>query len=323
MSEPSASSASANPHLPGGIAHPPVGAVRAAVRRALAEDVEPLGDLSAALLPADAVATVTFVSRADGVIAGSRCVTETFAQLDDNVRVEWSVDDGVRVAPGQQLATVTGPMASILTGERTALNFLGHLSGVATATAQLVTVLEQAGDDRLRLWDTRKTTPGLRALQKAAVRAGGAQNHRGNLSEWVMLKDNHLALVPITDAVARARELWPGRMVHVECDRFDQLVTALDAGADAVLLDNMAPDEVRRCVAEVDRRVPHGERGRPLVEISGGIDAATLGSYAGCGADRVSVGAITNSAPVLDVALDLDDPEPDARRPGAMDREVT
>jgi len=288
------------------VVHPPIGAVRDAVRRALAEDLEPLGDLSAMLLPGDAAATAAFVSRADGVLAGTRCVTETFAQLDDRIEVVWHVVDGEWLVPGHHLADVTGPLASILTGERTALNFLGHLSGVATATATLVEILERAGDDRLHLWDTRKTTPGMRALEKAAVRAGGAQNHRGNLSEWVMLKDNHLTLVSITDAVERAHRLWPGRLVHVECDRFDQLVTALDAGADAVLLDNMDPDEVRRCVDEVDRRVPHGDRGRPLIEISGGIDATTLASYAGCGADYVSVGAITNSAKVLDVGLDID-----------------
>jgi nicotinate-nucleotide pyrophosphorylase (carboxylating) len=120
-----------------------------------------------------------------------------------------------------------------------------------------------------------------------------------------MLKDNHLTQMSITDAVARAHRVWPGRLVHVECDRFDQLVTALDAGADAVLLDNMDPAEVRRCVDEVDRRIPHGERGRPLIEVSGGIDASTLAAYAGCGADRVSVGAITNSAAVLDIGLDI------------------
>ncbi len=287
------------------IVHPPIGVVRAAVGRALAEDLEPLGDLSAMLLPGEATAAAAFVSRAEGVLAGTRCVTETFAQLDDRVTVEWQVDDGTRLVAGQQLAEVTGPLASILSGERTALNFLGHLSGVASAAAALVAILERCGDQRLRLWDTRKTTPGLRALEKAAVRAGGAENHRGNLSEWVMLKDNHLTQMSITDAVARAHRVWPGRLVHVECDRFDQLVTALDAGADAVLLDNMDPAEVRRCVDEVDRRIPHGERGRPLIEVSGGIDASTLAAYAGCGADRVSVGAITNSAAVLDIGLDI------------------
>ncbi|HET8931613.1 MAG TPA: carboxylating nicotinate-nucleotide diphosphorylase [Acidimicrobiales bacterium] len=303
MSEPAASPTRT---VPAEVAHAPIGAVRDAVRRALGEDLEPLGDLSAMLLPGDVSTTAAFVSRADGVLAGTRCVTETFTQLDGNVTVDWHVHDGDVIVEGQHLADVTGPLVSILSGERTALNFLGHLSGVASATAALVGILERSGDDRLRLWDTRKTTPGLRALEKAAVRAGGAQNHRGNLSEWVMLKDNHLAQVSITDAVPAAHRVWPGRLVHVECDRFDQLVTALDAGADAVLLDNMDPDQVRRCVDEVDRRIPHGERGRPLIEVSGGIDAATLASFAGCGADRVSVGAITNSAPVLDIGLDID-----------------
>lgn len=287
------------------IVHPPIGAVRRSVQSALAEDLEPSGDLSAMLLPGTLHATARFVSRCDGVLAGTRCVTETFAQIDDRVCVEWHVTDGQRVQAGRSLAEVTGPLASILSGERTALNFLGHLSGVASAAAHLVDLLTAAGDDRLKVWDTRKTTPGLRALEKAAVRAGGAQNHRGNLSEWVMFKDNHLSVLGIGEAVACAHAAWPGRLVHVECDRFDQLIAALDAGADAVLLDNMSPQEVRTCVDEVDRRIPWGSRGRPLVEISGGIDANTIASYAGCGADRVSVGAITNSARVLDIGLDI------------------
>lgn len=298
------------------VVHPPIGVVRDAVSRALAEDLTPIGDVTSMLLPA-ATVTAAFVSRRDGVIAGTRCVTETFAQLDGRVEVVWHVDDGEAVVSGQYLADVTGPFAAILTGERTALNFLGHLSGVASAARLLVEILARTGDDRLRLWDTRKTTPGLRALEKAAVRAGGAQNHRGNLSEWVMLKDNHLALLPIVDAVATAHETWPGRLVEVECDRFDQVVAALDAGADAILLDNMTPEAVRRCVDEIDRRIPHGERGRPLVEISGGIDATTLASYAHCGADRVSVGAITNSAPVLDIGLDIEPPRVTSTTGGA------
>lgn len=285
--------------------HPPIGAVREAVRRALADDCTPLGDLSAMLIPDGTEATATFVARTEGILAGARCVDETFAQLDERVRIDWHVDDGAQLHAGQRLAEVAGPLASILTGERTALNFLGHLSGVATATGDLVGILASSGDDRLGLWDTRKTLPGLRALEKAAVRAGGARNHRGNLSEWVMLKDNHLAVVEIGEAVRTAHDLWPGRLVHVECDRADQLVAALDAGADAVLLDNMTPAQVRTCVDEVDRRFPTDGYRRPLIEISGGIDATTIASYAGCGADRVSVGAITNSAPVLDIGLDI------------------
>lgn len=298
-------------------AQAPIGAVRAAVRRALDEDLTPIGDITAMLLPDGASATARLVSRADGVLAGSATVTETYAQLDAEVRIEWRAADGAELAPGTVIAEITGPLASVLTGERTALNFLGHLSGVATRARRFVDILAAAGDDHLKVWDTRKTTPGLRALEKAAVRAGGAQNHRGNLSEWVMFKDNHLTLLGIVEAVAVAHEQWPGRLVQVECDRFDQLVEALDAGADAVLLDNMSPDEVRTCVAEIDRRFPRAAagmsapagtsgRGRPLVEISGGIDAESLPAYAGCGADRVSIGAITNSAPVLDIGLDID-----------------
>ena len=297
--------------------HPPVAAVRAAVAAALAEDLTPIGDVTSALLPDGVTAEAQLVSRADGVLAGCRCVTETYAQLDTRVHVAWTADDGSAVTAGAEIATITGPLASILTGERTALNFLGHLSGVATATRRLVDVLADAGDDRLRLWDTRKTTPGLRSLEKAAVRAGGAQNHRGNLSEWVMFKDNHLAVTPIGEAVGLAHRSWPGRLVQVECDRFDQLVAALDAGVDAVLLDNMDPDAVRRCVDEVDRRFPTGTPGRCLVEISGSITADSLVGYANCGADRVSVGAITNSAPVLDIGLDIEPVAPGAGRGGA------
>lgn len=294
-----------------GVVHPPIGAVRTAVARALEEDLTPIGDVTSMLLPADAQATARMISRVDGILAGSAAVTETYARVDEAVTVTWHSGDGAELAPGTVIAEITGPLASVLTGERTALNFLGHLSGVATRARRFVDILTAAGDDHLKVWDTRKTTPGLRALEKAAVRAGGAQNHRGNLSEWVMFKDNHLTVLGIVDAVAAAHATWPGRLVQVECDRFDQLVTALDAGADAVLLDNMSPDEVRSCVAEIDRRFPRGTdgatgRGRPLVEISGGIDADSLPGYAGCGADRVSVGAITNSAPVLDIGLDID-----------------
>jgi len=285
--------------------HPPIGAVRDAVARALAEDLTPVGDITSALLPIEARAEATLTSRSDGVFAGRLCATEAFRQVDSSIEVTWSVDDGSHVTSGQVLATIDGPLPAVLTAERTALNFVCHLSGIATATRRLVDLLRDAGDDRLRVWDTRKTTPGLRALEKAAVRAGGAQNHRGNLSEWVLLKDNHLAVLGIDEAVAAAQRDWPGRLVHVECDRFDQMVAALDAGADAVLLDNMTPDEVRTCVAEIDRRTPEGGRRPCLVEISGGITAATLASFAGCGADRVSTGSITNSAPVLDIGLDI------------------
>jgi len=154
------------------------------------------------------------------------------------------------------------------------------------------------------VWDTRKTLPGMRSVAKAAVRAGGGRNHRGNLSDWMLIKDNHLGGIGITEAVARAKDRWPARTVHVECDSIEQCVEALDAGADAVLLDNMTPDEVRACVAAAEVR-QGGMVRRTLLEVSGGITLETIASYAGTGADMISVGAITNSAPVLDLGLDL------------------
>jgi nicotinate-nucleotide pyrophosphorylase (carboxylating) len=279
---------------------PPVHAVRDAVERALAEDLTPLGDLSAALLPLGVRGTARLVSRADGVLAGCECVDETFRQIDGDVVVSWRVGDGDGVRVGQTLGSVSGPLASILTGERTALNLLGHLSGVATSTARLVAVVEGRGSSAV-VWDTRKTTPGLRALEKAAVRAGGGRNHRGNLSDWVMLKDNHLTVLGIAEGVAAARNQWPGRTVHVECESLDQVDEALIAGADAILLDNMAPDDVVRAVEMRD-----GKRPECLLEASGGIDLESIGSYAATGVDLISSGAMTNSAPVLDIGLDFD-----------------
>jgi nicotinate-nucleotide pyrophosphorylase (carboxylating) len=271
--------------------------VREAVRVALAEDLTPLGDVSAALVDPSHGARGVLASRAAGRLAGSACVTETYRQVDAAVSLEWLVPDGGEVGPGTVVARVEGPLRSVLTGERTALNFLGHLSGVATLAARY----RAAADGPTLVWDTRKTTPGLRALEKAAVRAGGCVNHRGNLSEWVMLKDNHLTGTTITEAVTRARAWWPGRTVQVECDRVEQVAEAVTAGADAVLLDNMDPATAARAVA-VAREGDH----RVLVEISGGVTLDTIGTYSRLGADCISVGAITASAPSLDLGLDLE-----------------
>ena len=285
------------------VADPSLHAVRAAVALALAEDLTPLGDLTSALLPADATAVADFIPRQDGVLAGTVCGTETFAQLDPSVEVTWSAADGDAVAAGEVIGTVSGPMASILTGERTALNFLCHLSGVASFTKRFADAAALGG--RARIWDTRKTTPGLRTLQKAAVRAGGAVNHRGNLSDWVMFKDNHLAVLGIAEAVAAAKATWPGRLVHVEAADLDQLTQALEAGADAVLLDNMTPEEAIAAVALAeDWAGQHGGR-RPLLECSGGITIETVAAYAATGADLLSTSQITQSAPALDIGLDI------------------
>jgi nicotinate-nucleotide pyrophosphorylase (carboxylating) len=278
-------------------------AVRAAVARALAEDLTPLGDLTSALLPAGTTCVADFVPRRAGVLAGTACATEAFAQVDADVEVTWGAADGDAVTAGSIVGTVSGPMASVLTGERTALNFLCHLSGVATITQRFVEAAASGGS--ARIWDTRKTTPGLRTLEKAAVRAGGAVNHRGNLSDWVMFKDNHLAVLGIADAVASAKATWPGRLVHVEATDQEQLSEALEAGADAVLLDNMTPEEAKAAVDLVDDWVASNGGARPLLECSGGITVETAGAYSAAGVDLLSSSQITQSAPALDIGLDI------------------
>jgi len=277
--------------------------VRDAVARALAEDLGPLGDLTAMLVPDTEVARAQVVSRAEGVLAGRLCALEAFAQVDASLVVDFKVSDGAWLAPGSVVAEVSGPMRSILTAERTALNFLCHLSGVATVARRYVDAV-CAVNPATRVLDTRKTTPGLRALEKAAVRAGGAWNHRAGLSDAVLVKDNHLGSVTIGDAVAMARQWWPGRMVEVECDHPEQVADAVAAGASAVLLDNMTPSLVSECVALVRARAAEGG-GTVLVEVSGGVTLDTAPAYAAAGADLVSVGAITHSAPILDLGLDL------------------
>ncbi len=293
---------SGNLSVMGADLQPPRVAVEDAVRRALTEDLMPLGDLTALLLPDDLQATAHFVSRATGVLAGVACAAETFRQIDDAVATEWLLTDGDALEPGSVIAAVTGRLQSIVTAERTALNFLGHLSGVASLTRRYVDGAAARGS--ARVWDTRKTTPGLRSLEKAAVRAGGGSNHRGNLSDWILLKDNHIALMGIEGAVVAAKRRWPGRTVHVECDTVEQADEALAAGADALLLDNMSYGDVQRCVARAGELAAQGGR-RPLLEVSGGVNLETVGGYAATGVDLISIGAITNSAPVVDIGLDI------------------
>ena len=276
---------------------PTVEAVQAAVRLALAEDVGPLGDLTSSLVPPGDI-TAAITARDAGRMAGQACASEVFRQVDPLVTVEWHAADGDKVAPGLTLAEVVGPRASVLTAERTALNFLSHLSGIATEVSRYVATA--AGGGRARIRDTRKTTPGLRVLEKAAVRAGGGENHRMGLSEWVMFKDNHLAGISIAEGVTAARRSWPDRIVYVECDRIEQVVEALAAGADALLLDNMNLDQVRDCVAQA---AGHD----CLLEVSGGITLETVAEFAATGVDFISVGRITNSAPALDIGLDVND----------------
>jgi nicotinate-nucleotide pyrophosphorylase (carboxylating) len=286
-----------------GIADPFPLAVRDAVSRALAEDLVPLGDLSAALVPAGATASATIVPRVGGVLAGSACATEAFAQVDPTIRVAWRRADGDQILAEDTLATVQGPLAGILTAERTALNFLCHLSGIATLTRRFVDAAAAGG--RARIWDTRKTIPGLRTLEKAAVRAGGAANHRGNLSDWVMLKDNHLTELRLDEAVEAAHRAWPGRLVHVEVTTPAELAMALGAHADAILLDNNTPDQAKAAVDFVESWVEGHGTPRPLLECSGGITLKTVGEYAATGVDFLSTSQITQSAPALDIGLDI------------------
>jgi nicotinate-nucleotide pyrophosphorylase (carboxylating) len=271
-----------------------------AVVRALHEDLDEDGDLTAALVPVEATAHFALRARATGVLAGTDCATEAFRQVDPALTVHWHRGDGDQIKPGDTVMEVTGALRPILTAERTALNFLGHLSGIATLTAAFVSAAHAANAD-VRVLDTRKTTPGLRLLEKAAVRAGGGTSHRASLSEAVLVKDNHLAGTTITAAVDQARALWPGRMVEIECDTVDQVKEAARAGADVVLLDNMDPPTV----AEATALAKSVATGPILTEVSGGVTLDTVGAYAAAGPDRISIGALTHSAAVLDLGLDL------------------
>jgi nicotinate-nucleotide pyrophosphorylase (carboxylating) len=273
---------------------PPASGLRELVARALAEDFGSLGDLtSIATIPEDAIGAADIVARRYGVLAGGAAATEVFAQVDATVSITWIAGDGETVEPGQRLASVTGNLRAILGAERTALNLLQHASGVATATHQYV----EATAGRAKVRDTRKTLPGLRAIEKAAVRAGGGFNHRECLSDAVLIKDNHLAYLDLGAAVARARARWPGRTVEVECDTLAQVHEAVAAGADLILVDNMDPEQVQEVVSAVDGHVP--------LEVSGGITFETIRAYADTGAEYISIGAITHSATALDIALDI------------------
>jgi len=283
---------------------PPIAAVREAVAIALAEDLLPLGDLSASLLPVQSHGRADFVARTAGVVAGTRCAEEACIQVDPQIEVSWAVGDGDTVPADGLIGRIEGPFRSLLTAERTALNFLCHLSGVATAARRYVEAARGANPSA-RVWDTRKTTPGLRALEKAAVRAGGAANHRGSLSEGVLIKDNHLGGLSIAEGVRLALERWPGRMVEVECDHVGQVTEAVDAGATLVMCDNMTPDEVRVCV-QIVRSHPRGAAGSVLVEASGGVSLENIVDFAKAGADVISIGSMTHSAVALDIGLDVD-----------------
>jgi len=268
------------------------------IRAALAEDLAPNGDITTlSVVPQGTVAQGRIVARAEGRIAGLDLVRSTFRLLDPGLRLTVTAQDGADVAKGTVLVTLEGDARAMLQGERVALNYLGHLSGIATATRGCVAA---TAGTRAKICCTRKTTPGLRALQKYAVRVGGGSNHRFGLSDAVLIKDNHIAVAGgITPAVARAKQR-AGHMIkiEVEIDGLGQLDEALASGADVIMLDNMSLADMKTAVAKA--------KGRAVLEASGGVTAARVAEIAATGVDLISIGWITHSAPNLDVALDID-----------------
>jgi nicotinate-nucleotide pyrophosphorylase (carboxylating) len=267
------------------------------VRAALVEDLGRAGDLTTdAIVPAEARMSAVIAARQEGVIAGIDAAVVAFALVDPAIRVTVERGDGARVSPGDVVLRLDGPARGILTAERVALNLACRLSGVATATASLVEAARPHGHARIVC--TRKTTPGLRGLEKHAVRAGGGSNHRFGLDDAVLIKDNHVAVAGgIGPAIARARA-YAGHLVkiEVEVDTLAQLDEALSVGIDAVLLDNMNPDQLAQAVRTIG--------GRAIAEASGRINRETVGAVAATGVDLISCGWITHSAPIIDLGLD-------------------
>ncbi|CAN7152779.1 carboxylating nicotinate-nucleotide diphosphorylase [Mesorhizobium amorphae] len=267
------------------------------VRSALLEDLGRAGDITSdAIIPADCKATLALNARQAGVVAGLDLVMFAFLLVDPGISIQLRCPEGGKVSAGQTIAIVNGPARSLLTAERTALNFLCKLSGIATATATLVNAVRS---HNAKIVCTRKTTPGLRVLEKYAVRAGGGANHRFALDDAVLIKDNHIAIAgDIRTAIERARSAI-GHMVkiEVEVDRLDQLEIALTAGVDAVLLDNMSVEDLAQAVAMVG--------GRAITEASGRVTRASAPAIAATGVDLISVGWLTHSAPILDIGLDM------------------
>ncbi|RMQ78470.1 Quinolinate phosphoribosyltransferase [Pseudomonas viridiflava] len=268
--------------------------IEANVRRALLEDVGS-GDITAQLIPAERLAKATIISRDAAVIAGTAWVDTVFRQLDPRVAVHWQVTDGDRVSPNQALFHLEGPARSLLTGERSALNFLQMLSGVATRAQYFA---DMVSGTQVKLLDTRKTLPGLRLAQKYAVTCGGCHNHRIGLYDAFLIKENHIAACGgIAQAVEAARRIAPGKPVEVEVESLSELKQALDAGADIIMLDELSLDDMREAVRLT--------AGRARLEASGGINDDTLRVIAETGVDYISIGAMTKDVKAVDLSMRL------------------
>lgn len=273
--------------------------LRRAVAAALAEDLgqqnAELGDITASLIPASQQAVATIITREDCVLCGSGFVNEVFLQLGNQVSIEWHATDGDHLSANSLICTLQGPARALLTGERTALNFLQLLSGTATTTAHYVRYLEGSNT---RLLDTRKTLPGLRFAQKYAVSCGGGLNHRFGLFDAFLIKENHIAAAgSISQAVQQARQNFPGKPVEVEVENLDELKQALTAGADIIMLDNFATPEIRQAVLL--------NQGRAKLEVSGNITSERLGELAATGVDFISSGALTKHVQAIDLSMRL------------------
>jgi nicotinate-nucleotide pyrophosphorylase (carboxylating) len=272
--------------------------LEAFVRGALQEDGAFNDITTLATVVSDRRSHATLMARQIGVVCGVPLALEAFRLLDPRASIRIDREDGAHVEPNEPVLFVTGHARGLLSAERVALNFMQRLSGIATMTARYVEAVEGTN---AKILDTRKTTPGWRAVEKYAVRAGGGTNHRMDLSTGVLIKDNHLAALDgdVVKAVTRARELAPkGVKIEVECDRIEQVVRAVDAGADIILLDNMSTSDLSECVRLV--------AGRATLEASGGVTLTTVRAIADTGVDWISVGALTHSAPSMDLALDFD-----------------
>lgn len=271
------------------------------IKRALEEDGAATDITTLSTVPEDQWSEAAIVTRRNGVIAGLAVAAEAFRTLDGRVTVELLVQDGAHVEAGTVLARLKGPSRSLLSAERVALNFLGHLSGIATLTAQCVAAVQ---DTQTRILDTRKTTPGLRSLEKFAVQMGGGHNHRFGLNDGVLIKDNHIkAAGGVAQAVTAARRAAPHLLkIEVECETLAEVEQALEARADVVLLDNMDVETMRGAVAFIRQRAP-----QVLIEGSGniGTNGARLAAVAATGVDFISLGALTHSAPNFDISLEF------------------
>jgi nicotinate-nucleotide pyrophosphorylase (carboxylating) len=268
--------------------------IEANVRRALLEDIGS-GDITAQLIPAERLAKATVISRDAAVIAGTAWVDSVFRQLDQRVAVHWQVADGERVKPNQALFHLEGPARSLLTGERSALNFLQMLSGVATRSQHYA---DMVADTQVKLLDTRKTLPGLRLAQKYAVTCGGCHNHRIGLFDAFLIKENHIAACGgIAEAITAAHKIAPGKPVEVEVESLDELKQALDGGADIIMLDELSLDDMREAVRLT--------AGRAKLEASGGVTDATLRTIAETGVDYISIGTLTKDVKAVDLSMRL------------------